>query len=99
MRLSKAGLAAMGAYIVVASPCIAKDRQPDLSGLSIPCQEAYKAMKACLRKTMASGAPASIQPQWNQQIADSVQMWRALRGQPEVEKSCKEIAAKPDCES
>ena len=97
MRLFKAGLAAAIAY-AVAIPCRAGDGQSAPSGLSVACQDAHKAMKACMLKTIAAGAPESIRSQWERQIADSVKMWRALRGRPEVEKMCKDIAAKPDCE-
>ena len=55
-------------------------------------------MKMCLKNTLDAGAPDSIRAPWEKQMADSLQMWHAMRGKPEVEKSCKEIAEKRDCE-
>ncbi len=98
MRISKAGLAALVVGLTALSPAVAKDAEPDLSGVSPSCQQAYRSMRMCLDKTLAAGAPDSIRAPWEKQIADSVQMWRAMRGKPEVEKSCKAIAEKPDCE-
>lgn len=84
--------------LLLAAPAPAADAKPDLSGISLDCQAAEKAMRACLQKTLAAGAPDSIRGSWEKQISDSVQMWRHFRGQEGVEKSCKEIAAKKDCE-
>ena len=90
-------LATLTICLAAASPGNAAATKPDLSSLSLSCQGAYKAMTACLQKTLDAGAPESIRAPWEKQIADSVQMWRAMRGQPGVEQSCREIAAKPDC--
>ncbi len=98
MHALKVSVGAIMACLVAAAPASAGEAEPDLSGVSLSCQQAYKAMKACLGKTLGAGAPESIRTPWEKQIADSVQMWRAMRGRPEVEKSCKEIAAKPDCD-
>lgn len=97
-RYGKAALIALIASHLLLSPGSAEAGEPDLSGVSIPCQAAYKTMRACMLKTLAAGAPESIRPQWEKQLNDSVQMWRSFRGRPEVENNCKEIAAQPDCD-
>jgi len=69
-----------------------------LVGLPPDCQKAYGAMRACLEKTIAAGAPETIRPQWEQQLDDTLTSWQALKGNPGLVQVCREIAAKPDCE-
>ncbi len=68
-----------------------------LVGLPPDCQKAYAAMRACLDKTMAAGAPASLRPQWERQLDDTLTSWQALKGTPGLVQVCRDIAANPDC--
>lgn len=97
MHLIKLDLGAILASLVLISSASAGDADPALAGVSLPYQQPYRSMKVCLQKTIDAGAPESIRPQWEKQIADSVKMFRAMRGQPGVEETCKQIAANPDC--
>lgn len=68
-----------------------------LVGLPLDCQKAYASMRACMEKTMAAGAPASLRPEWERQLDDTLTSWQALKGQPALQQLCREIAANPDC--
>ena len=98
MRLSKTDLALIASLAIAGPlPAATADTSPIPPGLSTDCQSAYRAMKACLRKTLDAGAPESVRLPWEKQIADSVRMWRAMRGNAGIEQSCREITAKSDC--
>ncbi|MDB5686144.1 MAG: hypothetical protein JWR77_733 [Rhizorhabdus sp.] len=97
MRRVRMSLLALSANALTVAPIFAAPPQPDMSGISPICQKAYGAMRACLQKTLDAGAPASIIPPWEKQLSDTLRMWRAMKGQPGVEDSCKHIAEKPDC--
>lgn len=68
-----------------------------LVGLPLDCQKAYANMRACMEKTMAAAAPASLRPQWERQLDDTLISWQALKGQPALLQLCRDIAADPEC--
>ena len=68
-----------------------------LAGLPLDCQAAYANMRACMEKTIAAGAPASVRAQWERQLDDTLTSWQALKGQPGLLQLCREIAANPEC--
>jgi len=78
-------------------PPVPETAKKKLVGLPPDCQKAYAAMRACLEKTIAAGAPESIRPQWERQLDDTLDSWQALKGQPGLVQVCREIAANPDC--
>jgi hypothetical protein len=94
-----------GGLLLMAASATADGRPADipdaarakLVGLPLDCQKAYASMRACLDKTLAAGAPASIRPQWERQLDDTLTSWQALKGQPGLLEMCRQIAAKPDC--
>lgn len=97
--LMTGGLLLMAASATADSPPppIPEAARAKLVGLPVDCQKAYAVMRACMEKTMAAGAPASLRPQWERQLDDTLTSWQALKGQPGLQQVCREIAANPDC--
>jgi hypothetical protein len=99
LALLTSGLLLSGASATADStpPAIPEAARKKLVGLPLDCQKAYAKMQACMEKTLAAGAPASLRPQWERQLDDALTSWQALRGQPAVLELCREIAADPEC--
>ncbi|MBS0481288.1 MAG: hypothetical protein JSR96_03880 [Proteobacteria bacterium] len=82
---------------LLATPLMAESAAPSLAGVSVACQDAYRAMVLCRDQAFAAGAPESMRSEWDKRIADAVKMFRANRGVGGVEKTCKDIAANREC--
>lgn len=97
--LLTAGLLAMAASATADGRLtdVPETAKAKLVGLPLECQKAYASMRACLDKTLAAGAPASIRAPWERQLDDTLTSWQALKGQPGLIRTCREIAANPEC--